>query len=76
MLKDGVELSELPELLSRSWVAPEGSLTIRQTSMTDLGSYVCEVFNSKGERQAASAYLNVTCKSFQDHFSCTMRFVN
>ncbi|XP_054260540.1 protein borderless-like [Macrosteles quadrilineatus] len=58
--KDGVLLSELPELLARSWVAPQGSLTIRQTNMADLGLYTCEVVNQMGEKQAASAYLNVT----------------
>lgn len=61
--KDGVALSELHELSERSWVGPEGSLTIRSTNMDDLGHYTCEVVNRKQERQSAGAYLNVQYKA-------------
>lgn len=69
--KDGVALSELQELTERSWIGPEGTLTIRSANMEDLGHYVCEVTNKKQERQSAGAYLNVQCKyliQYKFHF--------
>lgn len=56
-------LTELKELNERATISPEGSLTIVPVSMTDPGSYKCEIINNEGETQHASAHLNVQCKS-------------
>ncbi|CAG2065687.1 unnamed protein product, partial [Timema podura] len=56
--KDGVPLSELPDLEERSTVSQEGSLTIQETDIDDPGEYHCVVTNSLGERQTAGAFLN------------------
>lgn len=61
--KDDVILTDIPELNERAIIAPEGSLTINPVSMTDPGSYKCEIVNNEGEVQHASAYLNVQCES-------------
>lgn len=64
-IKDGVPLSELQSnLTSRSFVGTEGSLTISPTAMGDLGEFTCEVTSSNGEKQTASAFLNVQCEYF------------
>lgn len=63
-MKDGVALSELAELNERSKIESEGSLSITATNMADLGLFTCEVLNKKGEKQTASAFLNVQCKLF------------
>nr|CAD7201704.1 unnamed protein product [Timema douglasi] len=61
--KDGVPLSELPDLEERSTVSQEGSLTIQETDIDDPGEYHCVVTNSLGERQTAGAFLNVLYKA-------------
>lgn len=60
--KDGLPLSSIPDILQRSWVSEEGSLTIRPAEMGDSGEYQCEAVRSDGEKQTAKANLNVQCK--------------
>lgn len=62
-LKDGVPLSELPGLTERSWVSEDGSLTIERTDMADPGEFSCVVTNAAGDRQSASAFLDVHYKA-------------
>lgn len=61
--KDGIKLLDIPDVLARSWVSDEGSLTIRPAAMGDSGEYQCEATHSDGEKQAAKAYLNVQYKA-------------
>lgn len=68
-----MQLSEMSDLLARSWTAPEGSLTIRYTDLDDSGQYTCEIVNASGERQETSAYLNVTCKDYVAQFNVFLR---
>lgn len=60
--KDSVPLTQLLDILHRSRIAMDGSLTISPTAMGDLGEYQCEATNPYGESQAARAFLNVQCK--------------
>lgn len=60
--KDGVAITDLHDLVRRSFLGPDGSLSIDPTMMSDLGEYVCVVKNSDGEEQSARAYLNIQCK--------------
>lgn len=62
--KDGVPLTDMHDLVQRSLMGPDGSLSIDPTMMSDLGEYVCVVKNSEGEEQSARAYLNIQCKSY------------
>lgn len=59
--KDGIDLSELHELLLRVIISPEGSLTISSTRMSDLGEYSCNVQGVDGDEQKTTAFLNVQC---------------
>jgi hypothetical protein len=59
--KDGVPLSNIPDLNNRASTT-NGSLLISPTDVTDPGEYSCAVKNSRGDRQTASAYLNVQCE--------------
>lgn len=59
--KDGKPVRNLLDLSSRSFEADDGTLTIRTTSMSDLGEYECEAYNVYNDRQSARAYLNVQC---------------
>ncbi|XP_022905461.2 protein borderless [Onthophagus taurus] len=61
--KDRIPIKELDDILQRSWVNERGSLTIRPTTMGDLGEYECEATNSLGEVQTAKAFLNVQYKA-------------
>lgn len=59
--KDGVPLSSIPDLNNRASTS-NGSLIISPTDVTDPGEYSCAVKNSRGDKQTASAYLNVQCE--------------
>jgi hypothetical protein len=59
--KDGIPLSNVPDLRNRASNI-NGSLTISPTDVTDPGEYTCVVRNSQGDKQTASAYLNVQCE--------------
>ncbi|KAG4079404.1 hypothetical protein HA402_008096 [Bradysia odoriphaga] len=61
--KDGVALTELHDLAQRSFMGPDGSLSIDPTIMSDLGEFVCVVKNTAGEEQSARAYLNIQYKA-------------
>lgn len=60
--KDGQPLKDLQDLLQRSWLLEDGSLSIRPTTMSDYGEYECVATNPTGEMQTAKAFLNVQCK--------------
>lgn len=60
--KDGVQLQDMQELFRRSYMGPDGSLSIDPTMMSDLGEYVCNVRNNEGEVQTAKAFLNIQCR--------------
>lgn len=60
--KDGVPLSNIPDLNNRASVS-NGSLIISPTDVTDPGEYSCVVKNSRGDKQTASAFLNVQYKA-------------
>lgn len=60
--KDGIPLSDLTDLSTRSVISADGSLTINPTVMTDLGELVCKVHSVENDEQEARAYLNVQCK--------------
>lgn len=59
--KDGLPLLELHDLSHRSFMGPDGSLSIGPTLMTDLGEYMCIVRNTEGDEQSARAFLNIQC---------------
>ncbi|KAH8357021.1 hypothetical protein KR200_002319 [Drosophila serrata] len=61
--KDGVLLQEVQDLVRRSYMGPDGSLSIDPTMMSDLGEYECKVRNSEGELQTAKAFLNIQYKA-------------
>ncbi|KAE8749031.1 hypothetical protein FOCC_FOCC004198 [Frankliniella occidentalis] len=60
--KDGVPIPDIVELRQRSFVSPDGSLTIAPTAMGDPGEYMCEVTDGT-TRQQASAHLDVQYKA-------------
>lgn len=60
--KDGTLLNDLHDLFHRSIVAPDGSLLINPTDMSDLGEYKCEIRDMNGDSQSAHAHLNVQCE--------------
>ncbi|KAH8260381.1 hypothetical protein KR026_010586, partial [Drosophila bipectinata] len=61
--KDGMLLQEIQDLVRRSYMGPDGSLSIDPTMMSDLGEYECKVRNSEGELQTAKAFLNIQYKA-------------
>lgn len=67
-MKDDIPLAEFKELRERSILTEVGTLIIYPTSMTDMGEYKCEVTNLEGDKQRASAFLNVECKLRILHF--------
>lgn len=60
--KDGVLLQEVQDLVRRSFMGPDGSLSIDPTMMSDLGEYECKVRSNEGELQTAKAFLNIQCE--------------
>lgn len=69
--KDGVPLGNISDLSNRFFVN-NGSLTILPTDVTDPGEYTCEIKNSQGDTQTASAYLNVQCEYSASHYCSDM----
>ncbi|XP_018336675.2 protein borderless [Agrilus planipennis] len=61
--KDGVPLTDLHEILHRSFLGEDGSLTIHSVLISDLGEYTCEATNEYGKKQTASAFINVINKA-------------
>ncbi|KAL0267467.1 UNVERIFIED_CONTAM: hypothetical protein PYX00_009725 [Menopon gallinae] len=61
--KDGLDLSEHQNLTERCTTSEDASLTIFPTFMNDSGEFSCEVTDSLGEKQTASAFLNVQYKA-------------
>lgn len=56
---NGVEISQLSWLETRTLVRRDGTLFINPTSSEDSGRYTCEVTNGIGNPESASAYLSV-----------------
>ncbi|XP_067143840.1 protein turtle-like isoform X3 [Centruroides vittatus] len=56
---NGIDISELSWLESRTNIRRDGTLFINPTSAEDTGLYTCEVSNGIGNPNSASAYLNV-----------------
>ena len=73
--KDGVPLGNIPDLSNRFFIS-NGSLTISPTDVTDPGEYTCEIKNSQGDTQTASAYLNVQCEYSASHYCSDMDLVH
>lgn len=59
--KDGVPIEDLQDISHRAYLAPDGSLSIDPTIMSDLGEYMC-VVKTFDDEQRSKAYLNVHCK--------------
>ncbi|KAI8118003.1 Protein borderless [Lucilia cuprina] len=57
--KDGVILQDIPDLIHRSRLSPQGSLSIDPTMMSDYGEYECHVRSNDDEVQTAKAFLNI-----------------
>ncbi|RWS31959.1 protein turtle-like protein [Leptotrombidium deliense] len=55
---NGVEISQLSWLDTRTLVKHDGTLLINPTSAEDSGKYTCEVFNGIGQTDSSSAWLN------------------
>jgi immunoglobulin superfamily member 9B len=62
--KDGKSLSTFTDLFARTIQHANGSLTIRETLMNDLGIFECRVKKIFGGEENARAYLNVQCLTF------------
>ena len=62
--KDGVMLTDLHDLVHRSIIGPDGSLTIDPTVMSDLGEYECVIHGDDDIKQSARAFLNIQCKLY------------
>ena len=72
--KDGVPLGNIPDMSNRFFIN-NGSLTISPTDVSDPGEYTCEIKNSQGDTQTASAYLNVQCEYSASHYCSDMYLV-
>lgn len=59
---NGVEISHISWLETRTVVRRDGTLYITPTSAEDSGKFTCEVTNGIGAPDTASAYLSVECK--------------
>lgn len=56
---NGVEISQLAWLETRTVVRRDGTLYINPSAAEDSGKYTCEVSNGIGQPEAASAWLSV-----------------
>ncbi|UYV64130.1 IGSF9B [Cordylochernes scorpioides] len=56
---DGVEISHISWMETRTLVRKDGTLFLSPTSPVDAGKYTCEVTNGIGSPDSASAYLSV-----------------
>lgn len=71
---NGVDISQLTWLESRSLIRKDGLLFISPLTAEDSGVFTCEVSNGIGSPDSASAYLSVECKS-QVHSQIMINFV-
>lgn len=62
--KDNHNINVLPGYSDRLKINPEGNLIFSSVNKDDMGWYVCRPSNGFGDDPEASAYLNVTCKSW------------
>ncbi|XP_038215044.1 protein borderless-like [Zerene cesonia] len=60
---EDTSVAELAELAARALQAANGSLLLRHALSTDPGRYECRVAAPDGQRQSASAYLDVQYKA-------------
>ncbi|EEC11432.1 turtle protein, isoform, putative, partial [Ixodes scapularis] len=56
---NGVEISKLTWLQTRTLVRQDGTLFINPTAADDSGFYTCEISNGIGNPESATAYLNI-----------------
>ncbi|XP_077524695.1 protein turtle-like isoform X4 [Amblyomma americanum] len=56
---NGVEISKLTWLQTRTLVRQDGTLFINPTAADDSGFYTCEISNGIGTPESATAYLNI-----------------
>ncbi|XP_077563863.1 protein turtle-like isoform X3 [Haemaphysalis longicornis] len=56
---NGVEISKLTWLQTRTLVRQDGTLFINPTAADDSGFYTCEISNGIGAPESATAYLNI-----------------
>ncbi|XP_037574200.1 protein turtle-like isoform X1 [Dermacentor silvarum] len=56
---NGVEISKLTWLQTRTLVRQDGTLFINPTAADDSGFYTCEISNGIGQPESATAYLNI-----------------
>ncbi|XP_015437603.1 PREDICTED: protein turtle isoform X2 [Dufourea novaeangliae] len=61
--REGTEISMIEDFKRRASVSKDGTLTINSAAMGDLGEYTCVVTGETGEKQSASAFLNVQFKA-------------
>ncbi|CAK1549311.1 unnamed protein product [Leptosia nina] len=61
--REGESVHSLPALATRATLAPNGSLVLNRALATDLGHYECRVSTADGQRQSASAHLDVHYKA-------------
>lgn len=59
---NGVEISHISWLETRTVVRRDGTLYITPTSAEDSGKFTCEVTNGIGQPDTASAWLSVECE--------------
>lgn len=72
---NGVDISQLTWLESRSLIRKDGLLFISPLTAEDSGVFTCEVSNGIGSPDSASAYLSVECKSQISYFQMMINFV-
>jgi hypothetical protein len=59
---NGLDIHQVPRLLSRSTIYADGSLVINTADKEDSGWYTCQPTNGVGLAPEAQAYLNITCE--------------
>lgn len=59
----GILASQLPWLVHRTEIKPDGTLVIKTTSADDSGKFTCDATNGLGEPDTAFAYLSVECNN-------------
>ena len=60
--KNGVDIQQVPGLMTRAGVYADGSFVISTVIKEDTGWYKCRPSNGLGPPPEAQAYLNVTCE--------------
>lgn len=61
---NGIDISQLSWLESRSLIRKDGLLFINPLTAEDSGEFTCEVSNGIGNPDAMAAFLSVECKEW------------